>query len=179
MTHAPMKRRAFLGGTALTVLAAAQAGPGRARAGQGTSGADDWTYEITRTEEEWRAMLSPKEFNILRKGQTELPKTNPNWDRDEEGSYACRGCDLTLYDSVWKTQPNKGWAFFLQSRENTVLMGIDGSPPDGMGDENAPPAMIEAHCRRCGSHLGHILTVEGITMHCINGTSLGFQPASA
>ncbi len=191
MTHAQPKqsqirRRAFLGGTAMAVLAAAQASGGRAWANQGTAAApaaaplgDTFEFEITRTEAEWRAMLTPQEYRILREGDTELPRTSPNWNRDEEGTYACRGCGLPVYDSIWKVQLDKGWAFFSQSRENAVLMGIDGNPPAGMPDENAPPAMIEVHCRRCGSHFGHILTVDKATLHCVDGTSLCFYPAAA
>lgn len=172
-----IKRRAFLAGSAVSALVLGQR---RAQAGTGAGAEDTFVYEVTRSEEEWRGMLDKAEFNILRMGGTELPKTHPLWNNTAEGTYCCRGCDLTLYDSVWKVELDKGWAFFRQSRENTILMGIDGQPPEGMGsDDGRPPAMIEAHCRRCGSHLGHILTVEGETLHCINGTSLQFRDATA
>ena len=172
MTKFPLGRRAFLSGSAVSALSLARA----ASAGQ-TDGSDEgFTYEITRTDAEWREMLSPPEYVVLRKGSTELPKTNPLWNNFADGIYCCRGCDLTIYESVWKVPVDKGWAFFLQSIENTVMMGIDGQPPDEMTRENGPGALIEAHCRRCGSHLGHILTVEGDTLHCINGTSLQFRP---
>lgn len=177
MTDTTFDRRAFLGGTALSALGLAQL-PARRAAAAG-AGDETFTYEVQRSEAEWRAMLTDKEYRILREGDTEIPETSPLWNTFEDGVYCCKGCDLTIYDSVWKAEVDKGWAFFAQSRENAVLMGIDGSPPDGMADENAPPAMIEAHCRRCGSHLGHILTVEGRTLHCINGTSLRFSPAAA
>jgi len=158
-------------------FALAQVSAGRALADPSGTGADDFTYEVTRTDAEWREMLSPAEHSILRKNSTELPKTNPLWNNTADGTYCCRGCDLTVYDSVWKVELDKGWAFFSQSRENSILMGIDGQPPYGMADPNAPGAMIEAHCRRCGSHLGHILKVEDKALHCINGTSLQFRPA--
>ena len=177
MDHYSIKRRAFLGGAALSALALAQT---RASAEDIGGTARPFAYEVTRTEAEWRGMLSKDEYNILRKGSTELPKTSALWNNTAEGTYCCRGCDLTVYDSVWKVELDKGWAFFRQSRENTVLMGIDGDPPDGMEPEDERfAAMIEAHCRRCGSHLGHILTVQGSTLHCINGTSLRFRPATA
>jgi len=177
MDHYSIKRRAFLGGSALSALALAQT---RASAGDSGGTAQPFAYEVTRTEAEWRGMLGKDEYNILRKGSTELPKTSALWNNTAEGTYCCRGCDLTVYDSVWKVELDKGWAFFRQSRENTVLMGIDGDPPDGMEPEDERfAAMIEAHCRRCGSHLGHILTVEGASLHCINGTSLQFRAAAA
>ena len=173
MAKSPLGRRTFLHGSAVSVLALAQT----ASAGQIGGSTERFAYEITRTDAEWREMLSPPEYAVLRKGSTELPKSNPLWDNFADGTYCCRGCELPVYDSVWKTPLDKGWAFFLQSRENTVMMGIDGAPPEGMSDANRPTAMIEAHCRRCGSHLGHILTVGRRTLHCINGTSLEFRPS--
>ncbi len=175
MTELTLRRRAFLQASAASAVALA---PVAARANTASS---TFTYEVQRTEEEWRARLSKEEYNILRNGGTELPKTSETWDEERDGAYSCKGCELVLYESVWKEQLDIGWAFFAQSVPDTILMGIDGSPPYGnrMGDNNAPPAMIEAHCRRCGSHLGHILTVKGKTLHCINGTALDFQPAEA
>jgi len=180
MTHIPLKRRAFLGGSAMSAIALAQATSSSAAAGQTSGTSEAFTFEITRTDAEWRDMLTKPEYVVLRKGSTELPKTNPNWNRAEKGTYSCRGCDLTIYDSVWKVQLDKGWAFFSQSRENSVLMGTDGEPPFdtyGVPVENRYPAMIEAHCRRCGSHLGHILNAANKTLHCIDGIALQFHPA--
>ena len=173
MTLNPLGRRTFLGGTALSLMALTRP----VSAATTAPSSESFSYEITRSDAEWRAMLSKPEYVVLRKGSTELPKSNPLWNHFEPGSYHCRGCDLTVYDSIWKVPVDKGWAFFSQSRENAILMGIDGPVPDGMSDDG-PGAMIEAHCRRCGSHLGHILTVEGTTLHCINGISLTFQPAT-
>jgi len=172
MRHSPLGRRAFLGGSAVSALALTQG----ARAEPATGSDDNFRYEVIRSDEEWREMLSPTEYVVLRKRSTELPKTNPLWNNTADGNYNCRGCDLTVYDSVWKVELDKGWAFFSQSRENAILMGIDGEPPDGMTAQSGPGAMIEAHCRRCGSHMGHILSVDGDTLHCINGTSLSFLP---
>ena len=173
MTPNPLGRRAFLGGSALTVIAMTQ----HASAGTNDLPSENFGYEVTRSDAEWREMLSNPEYVVLRKGSTELPKSNPLWNHFETGTYHCRGCELTVYDSVWKVPIDKGWAFFSQSRENSILMSIDGPEPDGMSSDG-PGAMIEAHCRRCGSHLGHILTVEGSTLHCINGISLTFNPIS-
>lgn len=177
MTELPLGRRAFLGGTALSALSLAQG----ASAGRIGDASETFTYEVIRSDAEWREMLSPPEYVVLRKGSTELPKSHPLWNNTAEGIYCCRGCDLTIYDSIWKVELDKGWLFFGQSREDAALMAIDGAPPDGMGATDAEPegpgALIEVHCRRCSSHLGHILTVEGKTLHCINGTSLTFRPS--
>lgn len=174
MTH-PMKRRTFLSGSAV----AAVAFTGKTEAADTATSEDVFEFEVTRSEAEWRDRLSTEEYNVLRKASTELPRSSDLWNNTAEGIYCCKGCDLTVYDSIWKVELNKGWAFFAQSRKDTVMMGIDGAPPDGMVDLNNPfGAIIEAHCRRCSSHLGHILTVEGKTLHCINGASLTFQAAS-
>lgn len=169
-----LRRRSFLAGTAVSALAVG-AGPVAGR-----EDGEKFVYEVTLTDAEWRERLTEEEFKILREGGTEFPESNPLWNHTGDGIYCCRGCDLTLYDSKWKVPVDKGWAFFAQSRENAILMGIDDPrPEEAMDDPNAPPPLIEAHCRRCGSHLGHILTVEGTTLHCINGTSMRFVPAAA
>jgi len=70
---------------------------------------------------------------------------------------------LPIYSSSQKVVLSRGWAFFYHSYENATLTGIDRG-------------QIEAHCRRCGSHLGHILYVESDILHCINGSALEFTP---
>ena len=176
-------RRAFLGATAgAGALALTN---GRAAATEGAAAVqaaatDGFRYEIQLADEEWRERLTQDEHAVLRERFTELPASSELWNNTAEGVYACRGCGLELYDSVWKVELDKGWAFFHQSREDTLLMGIDGEPPEGMMDPKSPfGALIETHCRRCGSHMGHILTVEGRTLHCINGIALTFEPVAA
>ena len=164
-------RRAFLGATAVSALSvgtrgAHAAGPNR----------DTFVYEITRSDAEWREMLSEDEYVILRKGSTELPRTSPLWEETRAGFYNCKGCDLTVYEGRWKVVLDKGWAFFKHSEPNTVLTDIDGPVEEYGAMADGPGAFLEVHCRRCGSHLGHILLVEGQVLHCINGTALEFEP---
>ena len=112
---------------------------------------------------------------MLRRSQTELPASSDVWDETRPGDYGCRGGNLHVYSSEWKVPLDKGWAFFAHAEPNGVLTGIDG--PDARYDDMGPggPAnMIEVHCRRCGSHLGHILLVDDEVLHCINGRSLTF-----
>lgn len=138
--------------------------PGEAQ-GRGES---EFKFEIVRTDEEWRELLTEDEFKILRRGGTETPKSSELWEEDRDGTYHCKGCDLHVYSSDWKTILDKGWVFFAHCEPNSVLTGID---------EARFFSIIEAHCRRCGSHLGHILYVEDRILHCINGTSLVFKMA--
>lgn len=133
----------------------------------------DHVYEVSFTEAEWRERLSEEEFRILRKNGTEKEKSNPLWKEKRPGFYKCKGCDLGLYDSEHKIILKKGWAFFRHSEPDSVLTGIDLFTDYGSSKKETA---IEAHCRRCGSHLGHILYVKKKILHCINGTSLSFTP---
>ena len=166
-------RRGFLFGTAAAAVGATAA-PSQAR-----ETGDSFSYEIQRSDEEWRAMLSDLEYNILRTGATEPPRSSPLWEEQRSGTYCCRGCDLTLYKSLHKIQLDKGWAFFRHSLKDTVLTDLD-LQGGRMGDPFAELAAgLEVHCRRCGSHLGHIVAlaeVPNAPIHCINGAALRFEP---
>lgn len=176
MANTKLGRRAFLGTSAATV-AALGAAPSHA-----SKSSEEFTYEIQRSEAEWRDMLSDAEYEILRNAGTEEPKSNPLWDEKRPGLYRCRGCDLTLYKSLQKIDLDKGWAFFRHSFKDTVLLDLD-LKGGRMGDPFAElGAAIEVHCRRCGSHLGHIVAlpeVPNAPIHCINGTSLQFEQSAA
>ncbi len=171
-------RRFFLKASAVSALALAlPATPASAETSSTNGG--DFQFEVTRTEEEWHERLSDEEYRILRKSGTEKPHSHPFATSTDKGTYACRGCDLDIYDSSWKVILDVGWVFFQHSHPNSVLTAIDGGPKGDGVDSKGRLSMIEAHCRRCGSHFGHILIVDGDLLHCINGTSLTFTPTSA
>lgn len=171
-----INRRTLLQGSALTLAAAPFAGAARAAV---VPGQDDFDYEVTRTEAEWRARLGETEFDVLRMGGTEEAKSSPLWNEMRAGSYACKGCDLPVYTGEWKVEVDKGWAFFRQSVPNSLLMNIDWPVDTGEDPAFSRFSTIEVHCRRCGSHMGHILLVENQVLHCINGASLTFTPEAA
>lgn len=175
--HDNLSRRHFLSVSGLAVTAGAV--PGMAAAAYDIA-ADAFPYEITRSPADWRERLSPLEFHILRQGGTEEPKSSPLWNETRPGRYACRGCDLPLYDGKWKTVQEAGWVFFAQSEPNALLMGIDRPEDDGTVGPMALDslAMVEVHCRRCGSHQGHIVSMDDTVLHCINGASLVYTPDS-
>ncbi|MBT8476659.1 MAG: peptide-methionine (R)-S-oxide reductase [Rhodobacteraceae bacterium] len=176
MQHSPLGRRTFLSATAATALTAgAAARPTPSHAAEDGS---EFQFEITRSDEEWQSRLSREEYVILRRGSTELPHTSPLVTETAEGTYCCKGCDLTVYSSTWKVPLDIGWVFFSHAEPRSVLSSIDGDPPEGMGDDG-PGAMIEVHCRRCSSHLGHIVFAKGKLVHCINGAALDFRRADA
>jgi len=178
MPASDIGRRGFLGASAVSTLALFAGSAADAASNDAKPTDETFKFEITYTEAQWRARLTDAEFRILRRRGTELPRTNPNWNEARAGAYHCKGCDLTIYDSMWKVPLDKGWAFFQQSRPNSVLTGIDGGNPYRQPN-GGPGTLIEAHCRRCGSHLGHILKVGDRVLHCIDGTSLRFAPTNA
>lgn len=176
MSQHSIPRRAFLASGAATAALAVK--PATAK----EAASDAYVYPITRTDEEWRAQLSDIEHFVLREGGTEAPRSSPLWNNVAVGTYCCRGCDLTIYDSLQKIELEKGWVFFRHSRKDTVMTDLDvgrGSADDPFAQMRA---MMEVHCRRCGSHLGHIVAlseVPGRPIHCINGFSLRFEAAAA
>jgi peptide-methionine (R)-S-oxide reductase len=170
-----LSRRGFLVSSGATAVALGSGAQARVAPGENS----DFVYEVSRTEDEWLAMLGDEEYVIMREGFTEKPKSSPLWEERRPGSYHCKGCELQVYDGRWKTVLDKGWVFFLQSQPDAVLMNIDGPTPDYGSMAAGQQAVTEVHCRRCGSHLGHLLIVEKKMRHCINGASLTFSPETA
>ena len=129
------------------------------------------TYEITRSEDEWRKLLSEGQFLVLREEGTEKPFTSPLNDEKREGNFHCAGCDLPVYSSKAKYDSGTGWPSFYESLPGTI----------GTKEDNTLfTTRTEAHCRRCGGHFGHIFDdgppPTGMR-HCLNGVALTFRPA--
>lgn len=127
------------------------------------------SFEITRTEAEWRAMLTQIEFEVMREEATERPFSSPLDKETRAGTYHCKGCDLPLYGSAQKYDSGTGWPSFWDALPDAI-----GTRPDN----SLFASRTEAHCRRCGSHLGHIFD-DGPQptgkRHCLNGVSLVFK----
>ena len=157
-----MHRRRFLSTAA--GFAAGLAAPAARAAGD--------SFEVTRTEAEWRAMLTDLQYAVMREEATEPAFSSPLDKQYDPGLYHCRGCDLPLYSSEHKFDSGTGWPSFYKSL------------PDAIGTKTDRKLLFlvrtECHCRRCGSHLGHIFD-DGPPptgkRHCINGVSLVFKPA--
>ncbi|CCV03885.1 Transcription regulator [Mesorhizobium metallidurans STM 2683] len=167
-----MTRRDFLwsGAAGLALLAGTAA---MLRMGGSPDARAAETFEITKTEAEWRAILSDAAFNVLRRKGTEYPGTSPLLNEHRKGIFACAGCELPVYSSETKFDSGTGWPSFWQEIPNAVGTTQDRSL--GM-------TRTEVHCRRCGGHLGHVFDdgppPTGLR-HCINGVALTFKPATA
>ncbi|HEX5930827.1 MAG TPA: peptide-methionine (R)-S-oxide reductase MsrB [Methyloceanibacter sp.] len=163
------RRDILLGGAALATLAVAGAGALRWRSGG--AGAATGPFEVTHTPDEWRKLLTPEQYAILREADTERPFTSPLNNEKRKGVFTCAGCDLPLFSSETKFDSGTGWPSFHAPLEGAVKQDTDYM--FGLVRE-------EVHCRRCGGHLGHVFDdgpkPTGLR-YCINGLALKFVPA--
>ncbi|KAJ8447483.1 hypothetical protein Cgig2_019477 [Carnegiea gigantea] len=128
---------------------------------------------VQKSEEEWRAILSPEQFRILREKGTEYPGTGEYDKFFEEGIYKCAGCGTPLYRSTTKFNSGCGWPAFYEGLPGAINRTPD---PDGR--------RTEITCAACGGHLGHVFKGEGFPTptderHCVNSISLKFVPANS
>lgn len=128
---------------------------------------------IQKSEEDWRAILSPEQFRILRQKGTEYPSTGEYDKFFGEGVYQCAGCGTPLYKSTTKFNSGCGWPAFFEGLPGAINRTPD---PDGR--------RIEISCATCGGHLGHVFKGEGFPTptderHCVNSISLKFTPANS
>jgi len=127
------------------------------------------TFEVAMSETEWRQRLTPAQFSVLRKHGTEHPGSSPLDKEYGRGTYQCAGCELPLFSSDTKFDSRTGWPSFWAPL------------PDAVGtatDRSLFMARTEVHCRRCGSHLGHVFDdgpkPTGLR-YCMNGVALVFR----
>ncbi|GAB3925229.1 peptide-methionine (R)-S-oxide reductase MsrB [Kribbella albertanoniae] len=130
-------------------------------------------YAVAKSDAEWKAQLSPAEFQVLRKAGTERPFTGEYTDTKTIGVYKCRACDAELFRSETKFDSHCGWpSFFAPLAEDRV---------EYIEDTALGMKRVEVRCANCGSHLGHVFEGEGYgtptdLRYCINSVSLALQP---
>jgi peptide-methionine (R)-S-oxide reductase len=127
------------------------------------------SFEITKSEQEWKKILSPEEYEVLREKGTERPYTNDYHGLKDKGSFVCAACGNTLFDADTKFDSGTGWpSFYKPSNNQSVEEELDTSY--GM-------TRTEVICKRCGGHLGHVFPdgppPTGLR-YCINSVSLRF-----
>ncbi len=131
------------------------------------------TFEVTHTDAEWKKLLSPNQFAVLRLAATERPYTSPLDKEKREGTFACAGCDLPLFSSKTKFDSGTGWPSFWTPLENAV--GTTDDRTFGM-------IRTAVHCHRCGGHLGHVFKdgppPTGLR-YCMNGIAMTFKAGTA
>ncbi len=155
--------------TALSGLAAI-ASASLLQATAARAGGDD---HVAYSDAEWRARLTPEQYEILRKEGTERPFTSPLLHEERKGVFACAGCGLDLFSSSTKFDSGTGWPSFWAPLDNAVETHVDKS--FGM-------IRSAVTCRRCDGHLGHVFDdgpkPTGLR-YCMNGVALTFKPATA
>lgn len=133
------------------------------------------SYPVQKSDEEWKAQLSPEEYAVLRRAGTERPGTGEYDNTTTEGIYSCRACGAELFRSKAKFDSHCGWPSFYQptSEDNVELIE----------DKTMGMRRVEVRCANCGSHLGHVFDDAPQTptgdRYCMNSVSLKLAPAES
>ena len=128
-------------------------------------------YAVQKSDAEWKAQLSPAEFQVLRKAGTERPFTGEYTDTKTVGVYKCRACDAELFRSETKFDSHCGWPSFYEPKAGDAVQLIE--------DRSLGMTRVEVRCANCGSHLGHVFDDSPQTptgdRFCMNSVSLTFK----
>ena len=130
-------------------------------------------YQVTKSDDEWKAELTPEEYAVLRQAATERPWTGELLDENREGVYKCKACGQELFRSTAKFDSHCGWpSFYIPSEQDAVELLRDST----LGMER-----VEVRCANCGSHLGHVFDDAPQTptgdRFCMNSVSMSFEAA--
>lgn len=131
---------------------------------------DAKTFPVSRTDAEWRALLTPEQYQVMRQHGTERPGSCALLHEHRAGTFQCAGCDEKLFAATLKFESGTGWPSF-----NDPLPGA----VETTEDRSFGMVRTEVHCATCGSHLGHVFPDGPLPTglrYCINGVALKFQP---
>jgi peptide-methionine (R)-S-oxide reductase len=128
------------------------------------------TFEIQKTDSEWRGLLNKAQYEVLRLHRTEVPGSSPLNREKRKGTFSCAACELALFSSETKYESGTGWPSFYQPLPNAIGTRTDYA---------LFIPRTEVHCRRCGGHLGHVFS-DGPPAtgqrYCMNGVAMAFRP---
>ncbi|MFD5563966.1 MULTISPECIES: peptide-methionine (R)-S-oxide reductase MsrB [Kitasatospora] len=132
------------------------------------------SYEVQKSDAEWRSELSPEEYHVLREAGTERPFVGEYTDTRTVGVYSCRACGAELFSSETKFESHCGWPSYYAP--------LAGDSVEYLEDSSLGMRRVEVRCKKCGSHLGHVFEGEGYDTptdqrYCINSISLRLKPA--
>ena len=169
-----LNRRAVLSASGVAGVLAVIGAATSWRSGAGITAAAAGKFEVEKTDAEWKRILSPDAYQVLRHEGTEHPGTSPLLNEHRKGVFDCAGCDLPLFSSDTKFESGTGWPSFYQHLPNAVIETEDNSL------FMTPRTAVS--CRRCGGHLGHVFNdgpkPTGLR-YCMNGVAMTFKPAVA
>jgi len=168
----PVRRRLLLTGAAAAVAATLGVIGSRRfglRPALAAGAAPAEHFEVVHTDAEWRALLTPDQYYVLRQEGTERAFTSPLDHEKRSGTFSCAGCANPLFSSKTKFDSGTGWPSFYQPLANAIGQSSDNT----FGMERT-----EVHCRRCGGHLGHVFDdgppPTGLR-YCMNGVAMTFK----
>ena len=155
-----MTRGQLLPETALAVTAAGALSLAKANSSR--------KFEVTKTHQEWRDILTPEQYYILRDHGTERSGSSPLNEEKRDGTFVCAGCALALFSAETKFESGTGWPSFWKPLDDAIGTTVD---------RRFFMTRTEVHCRRCGGHLGHVFEdgpkPTGLR-YCMNGDAMKF-----
>jgi peptide-methionine (R)-S-oxide reductase len=167
-----MTRRNLLSTAAAAALGLGTLSSVFGREGDALAAEQTETFEITKTDAEWKRTLTPDQYHVLRKHGTERAWSSPLNKEHRKGTILCAACGLPLFSSTTKYESGTGWPSFWAPLDKAIGTSVDRTLLE---------VRTEVHCRRCGGHIGHVFD-DGPAptgkRYCMNGVAMTFSPSN-